>query len=51
MLRQKQKRNLLFLENWAEMPKVEGVPILKAFTYELIQVLNHLTIQELTANE
>jgi len=45
-----QKRNLDFLETeGANSTKVEGVPILLPFTYELIQIFNGLYLQELLA--
>ena len=38
-----QKYNLDLLEKWAgSMPLISGVPVVKAFTYDLIQIVNRL---------
>lgn len=43
-----QAANLEFLETWlGNLPKVAGVPVALAMTYELIQYLNWLTIDTL----
>ena len=42
-----QARNLKFLEMWSEtfFPSVQDVPLVKALTYELIQVLNNASVE------
>lgn len=41
-LRTANARHLAFLESWsASQPMAMGVPLMRALTYELIQMLNH----------
>ena len=49
LLQEKQLQHLKLVESWAEhMPTVMGVPLCKALSYELVQVLNVLAVKELT---
>ena len=47
-----QIENLAFLESWGkQMPAVNGVAVCQALSYELIQVLNQLALQEREVDE
>lgn len=42
-----QRKNLEFVEKWAaSMPKVSGVSVVKALTYDLIQIVNRLGMSD-----
>lgn len=47
-----QKRNLEFSEKFGrEMPAVAGIPILVGLSYEVVQVLNAMTLQKINSKE
>lgn len=46
ILREKQKQNLEFLEQWSEsLPKVGGVDVVRCLNYELIQIMNGFSVE------
>lgn len=51
-LQQAQATNLAWCENWAgTLPTVEGVPIAKALTFDLIGLLNRVEVEEIVGRD
>lgn len=47
-LQARQAAHVQFLEAWGdEFPRVRGVNLVRAFTYELVQFFNHAYLREL----
>jgi uncharacterized protein YqhQ len=47
-LKEAQRQHLTGLEAWAqEQERINGVPVIQALTYELIQTVNHVFLNDL----